>query len=65
MAKKISRLAHMIFFGLSSISLQKKRPHRHRRVLRRKFLTPSERWAILGIRLREAINKVVEQHERE
>lgn len=65
MAKRLSRWAHMILFGLSSFSLNKLRFRRRRRVLRRKFLTASERWAILGNRLREATDKVVEQYERE
>ncbi|MBR4383819.1 MAG: hypothetical protein IKP64_09710 [Selenomonadaceae bacterium] len=56
--KVFSRLAHMILFGLSSFSLNKVRYSR-RRVLQRKFLTASERWAILGDRLRKATNKMV------
>lgn len=64
MAKSFSCLANMIFFGLSSFSLQRVRRHRPPRVLQRKFLSASERWAILGDRLRKATDKVVGRHER-
>lgn len=63
-AKKVSRWAHMILFGLTSFRLDRTR---HRRIFqspKRKFLTAHERWAILGNRLREATEKVVEQNER-
>lgn len=52
----------MFLFGLSSFQFGRLR-RRHRRRERRKFLSASERWAILGNRLREAAEKVVGQNE--
>ena len=63
MAKNFSRWAHMLIFGLSSFQLERTRCLR-RHINRRKFLSPSERWNILGSRLRKAAEKVVGQNER-
>lgn len=58
-----SRLAYMLILGLSSFQLERTR-YLRRRINRRKFLSPSERWNILGSRLRQAAEKVVGQNER-
>lgn len=63
MAKNFSRWAHMLIFGLSSFQLERTRCL-HRHINRRKFLSPYERWNILGNRLRKAAEKLVGQNER-
>lgn len=59
MSGKVKKLAEMINFGASSMSLYRKRDY-YRHVT---SINAEQRWQELGMRLRESTNKVVNGHQ--
>ena len=60
--ENLSKIINMFFYGLSSISHRTKRNY-YRQIPKVSLPTTYERWCSVGLRLKNATHKVVEQSE--